>query len=73
MGAQQGFPGTFTAFGGAILFVGCTLLAMNYKDQQDMAHVPIVGKSEHASEAVLDIGKPPVSPGYASAYINPDA
>jgi len=42
IGAQAGFPGGMTAFGGAILFVGCTLLAMNYQDQQEMAHIPTV-------------------------------
>ena len=30
----QGFPGTFTTYGGFWLFVGCTLVAMTYKDQQ---------------------------------------
>ncbi len=44
--AQAEFPGAFTAFGGAILFIGCTLLAMNYQDQQEMAHIPTVGLKE---------------------------
>ena len=46
LGAQLAFPGAFTAFGGAILFVGCSLLAMSYQDQQEMAHVPLVGRKE---------------------------
>ena len=28
----QGFPGTFTTYGGFWLFVGWTLVAMTYKD-----------------------------------------
>ncbi len=46
IGAQVEFPGAFTAFGGAVLFVGCTLLAMSYRDQQEMAHVPLIGTKE---------------------------
>lgn len=33
----QGFPGSFTAYGGFWLFIGCTLLAMNYEDHKDMS------------------------------------
>lgn len=51
--AQNRFPGTFTALGGAALFIGCTLLAMNYQDQQEMAHVPLIGKPEAEMEEIL--------------------
>lgn len=46
IGAQDPFPGTFTALGGAALFVGCTLLSMTYEDQQDLAHIPTVGNPD---------------------------
>ena len=45
LGAQA-FPGTFTTYGGACLFIGCTLLAMDYKDQKDLVSVPLIGKFE---------------------------
>ncbi len=68
LSAQADFPGTFTAFGGAILFIGCTLLAMSYQDQQDMSHVPVVGKLEGAAapeENLPEMIKPPIEPEYA--------
>ena len=40
------FPGTFTAIGGAALFIGCTLLAMDYKDQNEVAAAPLIGRRE---------------------------
>ena len=55
LGAQMAFPGTFTAMGGAVLFVGCTLLAMSYKDQEEMSRVPLIGGQTTAPAA------PPVS------------
>ena len=45
LGAQT-FPGIWTTYGGAILFVGCTLLAMNYQDQKELARVPLIGRVE---------------------------
>ena len=66
--AQAGFPGYLTAYGGAALFIGCTLLAMNYLDQKELQHVPLVGDSEAVpaigepqGESVL---KPPIELGY---------
>ena len=50
LGAQEEFPGSFTALGGAALFIGCTLLAMTYEDQQDLAHVPTVGNPDSDTE-----------------------
>ena len=41
----QTFPGTWTTYGGASLFIGCTLLAMSYEDQIDLAKVPLVGNT----------------------------
>jgi len=46
----QGFPGGFTAYGGAFLFVGCTMLAMNYKDQKEIAELPLIGHVEPMGE-----------------------
>lgn len=51
LGAQP-FPGTFTTYGGACLFVGCTLLAMDYKDQKAVVSVPLVGRNE--TDATVD-------------------
>ena len=66
LGAQIAFPGSFTAFGGACIFVGCTLLSMNYKDQQDLAHVPLVGTVDNDSlEMTSETIKPPIEPDYA--------
>jgi drug/metabolite transporter (DMT)-like permease len=48
IGAQNTFPGTFTAFGGFTLFVGCTLLSMNYKDQEELVKAPLI--VEHHEE-----------------------
>jgi len=45
MGIQP-FPGLFTTYGGACLFVGCTLLAMDYTDQKDVISLPLVGRVE---------------------------
>ena len=42
----QSFPGIWTTYGGAMLFIGCTLLAMNYQDQKDLAKVPLIGRVE---------------------------
>ncbi len=42
----QGFPGIWTTYGGAILFIGCTLLAMDYRDQKELARVPLIGRVE---------------------------
>ena len=61
MAAQIPFPGAFTAFGGAVLFIGCTLLAMTYQDQQEMAHVPIVGTREvdmEEEQVKVEVGSP---------------
>lgn len=68
IGAQPFLPGTFTALGGASLFVGCTLLFMNYNDQQYLAHVPLVAKIDeesHPVEMQTEIMKPPIVPDYA--------
>ncbi len=48
----QAFPGVFTTYGGACLFIGCTLLAMDYKDQKEVVSVPLIGKLE--SEDTFD-------------------
>jgi len=58
LSAQEEFPGVFTAFGGAILFIGCTLLAMNYQDQQEMAHIPLLGGKDSDLTAPEDSLKP---------------
>ena len=42
----QVFPGIWTTYGGACLFIGCTLLSMDYADQVDLAKIPLVGKVE---------------------------
>ena len=42
----QAFPGIFTTYGGACLFVGCTLLAMDYTDQKDVVSLPLIGRVE---------------------------
>jgi len=42
----QGMPGIWTTYGGAILFIGCTLLSMNYQDQKELAKVPLIGRPE---------------------------
>lgn len=59
IGAQNVFPGTFTAFGGFTLFVGCTLLSMNYKDQQDLAKVPLIGEESHELREIKGEKKAP--------------
>ena len=46
MPAMGVFPGTFTAIGGAALFIGCTLLAMDYKDQNEIAAASFIGRKE---------------------------
>lgn len=43
----QSFPGIWTTYGGAILFIGCTLLAMNYQDQKELTRVPLIGRIEY--------------------------
>ncbi len=48
----QPFPGTFTTYGGACLFIGCTLLAMDYKDQKEIVSIPLLGRVE--SEDTID-------------------
>lgn len=58
LSAQTDFPGAFTAFGGATLFIGCTLLAMNYQDQQEMAHVPLIGGKDSDLTAPQDLLRP---------------
>lgn len=45
LGAQD-MPGWLTVYGGASLFVGCTLLFMNYQDQREMAMIPWIGTIE---------------------------
>ncbi len=66
IGAQAVLPGTFTALGGAALFIGCTLLSMNYQDQQYLAHIPIIGKTEEEeAELPAEVMKPPIEPDYA--------
>lgn len=47
IGAQT-FPGVWTTYGGASLFIGCTLLAMDYTDQNELAKVPLVGSSDES-------------------------
>lgn len=32
----QGFPGSYTAYGGFWLFIGCTILSMTYQDHKDL-------------------------------------
>jgi len=46
----QTFPGIWTTYGGACLFIGCTLLAMDYADQVELSKVPLIGKSEDSVE-----------------------
>lgn len=41
--AQPFFPGIFTTYGGACLFIGCTLLSMNSGDQKYLASLPFIG------------------------------
>jgi len=40
----QPFPYTFTIYGGIALFIGSTLLAMDYNDQKSLVSVPMIGK-----------------------------
>ena len=43
----QGFPGSYTAYGGFWLFIGCTLLSMTYEDHKDMlSKFPFYSKGE---------------------------
>ena len=51
LGAQL-FPGTFTTYGGACLFIGCTLLAMDYKDQKEVVSVPFIGRLESEDDTI---------------------
>ena len=39
----QTFPGVWTTYGGASLFIGCTLLAMDYEDQIELSKIPLIG------------------------------
>ena len=65
LGAQPVLPGTFTALGGATLFIGCTLMTMSYQDQQDLSHVPLVGKNEDELDFPAEVMRPPIEPDYA--------
>lgn len=47
LGAQAAFPGKMTAFGGFVLFIGCTMLSMNFKNQNEIVKVPTIGKISH--------------------------
>ncbi len=55
----QPFPGAFTAYGAACLYVGCTLLAMTYGDRKALVTLPIVGrfKDEPLLESLLGTGE----------------
>ena len=44
--AQPFFPGIFTTYAGACLFIGCTMLSMNAGDQKYLASLPFVGYVE---------------------------
>ena len=52
--ALQMFPGLFTTYGGACLFIGCTLLNMDYNDQKDLVSIPMVGKMEETIGSELE-------------------
>lgn len=41
IGAQE-FPGAWTTYGGALLFLGCTLLSITHDDQAELARVPLI-------------------------------
>ena len=60
LGAQE-FPGIFTTYGGASLFVGCTLLAMNYQDQHELARVPLIGHDPAEKIVIAPRGDEPIS------------
>ena len=49
----QSFPGIWTTYGGAVLFIGCTLLSMNYEDHTELAHVPLIGRVENDEPSEL--------------------
>ena len=49
----QHFPGVWTTYGGASLFIGCTLLAMKNQDQKEMAKIPLIGRPENVDPATL--------------------
>jgi len=42
----QSFPSLWTTYGGAILFIGCTLLVMKNKDQKEIGKIPLIGRAE---------------------------
>jgi len=42
----QLFPGIWTTYGGACIFIGSILLSMGHKEQVEMSKVPLVGKTE---------------------------
>lgn len=67
LGAQTPMPGSFTFVGGVALFLGCTLLAMNYQDQQYLAHVPFINKGKEGVEVPDDVMRPPIEPDYAQS------
>ena len=50
----QAFPGLFTTYGGASLFIGCTLLAMNSQDQKDLASIPLIGRQNSNANTADD-------------------
>lgn len=56
------FPGTYTTYGGASLFIGCTLLSMSYKDQEELAKVPLIDNEigETAAELKKIVPKSPI-------------
>eukprot|EP00826_Nyctotherus_ovalis_P028856 TRINITY_DN2274_c0_g1_i1.p3 TRINITY_DN2274_c0_g1~~TRINITY_DN2274_c0_g1_i1.p3 ORF type:complete len:109 (+),score=32.95 TRINITY_DN2274_c0_g1_i1:421-747(+) len=69
LSAQTDFPGAFTAFGGAALFIGCTLLAMTYQDQQELAHIPLIGGKDSDLTAPEDLLRPvPLRTAKADLY-----
>lgn len=45
----QVFPRTFTIYAGLCLFIGCTLLAMDFNDQKSITSVPMIGKIEESN------------------------
>ena len=51
IGVQE-FPGMWTTYGGALLFLGCTLLSITHNDQMELARVPLI-KEEHSIELLL--------------------
>lgn len=53
LGAQhKTFPGMFTAFGGFTLFLGCTFLSMDVRNQVELSKIPMIGEEEWELDAI---------------------